>query len=223
MLEIPESLDFADAAPLTTALLTEYGALRRAGLRQDDTVLITAATSGIALVGAQVAKVLGAATVIGTTRNAASEALLRGVGIDHVLIDGTDSDIGVLTRALTGGDGADLVLDYIGGGSIRTAISAARSGGSVVSVGRLAGSTAELDLFELAAQRVTLRSVSYGFNPPRVIGDLLAGVKADVLDAVAVKRVRAIVDSEFAFADAAQAFDRLRNGGTRGKIVLHVG
>ena len=218
VLEIPEPLDFDEASPLITAVTTEYGALRRAGVRHGSTVLLTAATSGIALVGAQVARVLGAGTVIGTTRSRERAEVLDAVGVDHVVVTG-EEDLQERVLALTAGAGADVVLDHVGGPMLRAAVEAARVGGAVVSVGRLAGPTAELDLFRLAARQVVLQSVSYGLNPPEVLGALADGVRTDVLPAVADGRVRAVVDSSFAFADAASALDRLR-GGTAGKIVL---
>lgn len=219
VLELPEQLAFPDAAPLPTALLTEYGALRRAGVRAGDTVLITAGTSGVALVGTQLARVLGAQTVIATTRSRDRADLLSRTGVDHVVI--TDEvDLADRVRQLTAGVGADVVLDHVAGGMLATAFDAARTGGSVVSVGRLSGPVAKFNLLRLAARQVTLTSVSFGFDPPSVIGDLLAGVRTDAMEAIADGRVRAIIDSRHAFKDAQVAFDRLRSGEAEGKVVL---
>lgn len=220
-LELPTSMTFEDGAPLPTALLTEYGALRRAGVTLGDTVLITAATSGIALVGVQLAHVLGATAVIATTRSPERADLLRRAGADRVVVT-SEEDLPTRVRELTAGEGADVVLDHVGGASLAIAVRAARRGGRVVSVGRLDGARAEIDLFELAAQHVTLSSVSFGFTPPDVIGDLLTGVQTDVLPAVSDGTVRAVVDSRYSLADAGDALARLRGGETEGKIVLTV-
>lgn len=221
ILEVPESVSSQEAAALPTALLTGFGALRRGGIQTGDTVLVTAATSGIGLVSIQVARVLGAGTMIGTTRSAERGDLLRQVGVDHVVVT-DEEDLASRVRDLTVGAGADLVLDHVAGRALSEAIEAARTGGSVVSVGRLAGRTAEIDLFRLAARAVTLRSVSFGFTPPHVIGDLLRGVSIDVLPAVQDARIRPVVDSVFAFRDAAAAFHRLRSGRAGGKVLLDV-
>ena len=218
VLPVPDGMTHAEAAPLPTALLTEYGALRQAGLQRGDTVLLTAATSGIALIGVQIAHVLGADRVIGTTRSSARTGLLQRVGVDHVIVAG-DEDLAEAVRRLTGGTGADVVLDHVGGAMLDTAIGAVRRGGSVVSVGRLAGSSAEIDLFRLAGRSATLRSVSFGFSPPEAIGDLLDGVAADVLAAVADGRVRAPIGATYPFDDAPAAIERLRDG-VDGKVVL---
>jgi NADPH:quinone reductase-like Zn-dependent oxidoreductase len=218
VIPIPDGLAYADAAALATASTTEYGALRRAGMQPGDTVLITAATSGIALIGAQIARELGAATVIGTTRSDAHRALIERVGVDHVLV--TDADgLADAVRGVTGGAGADIVLDHVAGPMLGAAISAASIGGSVVSVGRLAGPSAELDLFALAQSGVTLRSVSFGFTPPAVLGDLLAGVTAHLSDAIAASRIAAVIGATVPFANAADAFTRFR-AGVEGKVVV---
>lgn len=220
VIEVPDGLAFAQASALPTALTTEYGALRRAGLRSGDSVLITAATSGIALVGIQVAHELGAGVVIGTTRNPARADFLHGAGADHVIVLRDDDVLANRVRELTGAEGADVVLDHISGAGLNDAISSARKGGAVVSVGRITGASAEIDLFMLARQQIALRSVSYGLTPVETIGDLFAGVRTDVLSRVAAGRVRAIVDSEFDFDDAAAAYERLGSGDARGKVVL---
>jgi NADPH:quinone reductase len=66
--------------------------------------------------------------------------------------------------------------------------------GLVVSVGRLAGGRADLDLFALARRRVVLQSISYGLTPPSVIGDLLDGVRTELLDAIGDGRLILQVD-----------------------------
>lgn len=220
VLVIPDSVSFSHAAALPTALSTEYGALRRAGLNQGSTVLITAATSGIALIGMQVAHTLGAGVVIGTTRNADRADLLHRAGADHTVVLDNEVSLADQVYQLTNGHGADVVLDHVSGAGLGQAIDAARTGGAVVSVGRITGATAEIDLFSLARQKVTLQSVSYGLTPPEVIGDLFAGVVTDLMDAVATGQIRSIVDSEFAFEDAPNAFQRLGSGEAQGKVVL---
>ncbi len=221
LLPVPPNLESGAAASLPTGLGTEYGAARRAGLRPGDTVVITAAAAGIALLGLQVARLLGAATVIGTTRNPDRRDFLTRAGADHVVV-GENDDLAETVRSLTDGEGADIVLDHIGGDALDQAIQAARVDGSVVSVGRLAGGRADIDLFALARRRVSLRSVSYGLTPPAVIGDLLDGVRTDLLPAVADGRLTPQVDSAHPFDQLDMAMARLRSGAAEGKVVLLV-
>jgi NADPH2:quinone reductase len=216
---IPPGLDAPTAATLPTALTTEYGAARRAGVQDGDTVLITAATSAIAVMGLQVVRHLGAATVIGTTRNASRRAFLTGAGADHVIVTSTD-DLAEATRSYTGGRGVDVVLDHIGGNTVDQAIQAARVSGTVVSVGRLASGRADIDLFALARRQVLLQSVSYGLTPPEVLGELFDSVTADLLPGVVDGSICPRVDSIHPFDQLPQAMDRLRSGQANGKVAL---
>lgn len=218
---VPDGLDAAAAATLPTGLMTECGAVARSGLASGDSVLITAAGSGIGLLGIQVARHAGAALVIGTTRNLSRRALLERAGADHVIVTASD-DMAATTRTLTDGAGADVVLDHVGGDTLDEAVQAARIGGSVVSVGRLAGGTARLDLFALARRRVLLQSVSYGPTPPSIIGDLLDEVSARLLPAVADGNIEPFLDRVFAFDQLGAALARLRSGEAEGKIALAV-
>jgi len=219
LLEMPDGISAAEAAALPTALSTEYGALRRAGIAQGDTVLITAATAGIALQAIAIAHTLGASSVIGTTRRDEAADLVRRAGADHVIVTGRQ-DLVEAARQLTDGTGVDIVLDHIAGDALGQAVQAARMSGTVISVGRLAARTAQLDLFELARRQVTVASVSYGLNPPEIIGDLFDGVTTDLLPAVADHRIRAVLDGVWHIDRLDEALNRLREGKAQGKIVL---
>lgn len=221
LLPVPEALDFAHASVLPMGLATEYGALRRGSLAAGDTVLITAATSGMGLLGIQSARALGAAAVIGTTRTEARRDVLLEAGADEVVIT-DDEDLAEAVHGITGGRGADLVLDHVAGGMLGQAVQAARPGGHVVSVGRLLGPAAEIDLFALAKRGVTLTSVSYGFTPPSAIGDLMAAVAVDLLPAVAEGRIAPPIDSIRPVSDVAAALDRVRSYENAGRMVVTV-
>lgn len=211
VLRVPDGVGADIAAASPTALLTEYGALRRADLADGETVLITAATSAIGLVGVQIATELGAGRVIATTRREARRPLLDSVGTDAVIA--TDKhDLADRVRELTDGRGVDVVLDHIGGAALDDAIAAARPGGRVISVGRLAGPTAEIDLFALAHSGATLQSVSFGFSPVEVIGDLLDGVTRDLLPAVQDGRIAPVIGKRCAFGDLPAVLSELADG-----------
>ncbi|MDY7105920.1 MAG: zinc-binding dehydrogenase [Actinomycetota bacterium] len=219
VIAIPDEVSFEDAAALPTALLTEHGALTTAGVGPGDTVLLTAATSGIGLIGVQLAKLAGCANVIATTRSEERRALLESVGATTVVVaDGDDLADRVLDA--TGGRGVDVVLDHIGGAMVATCVAATRVGGVVVSVGRLAGEEGTVDLMTLAKREVLLRSVSYGFTPPETIGRLLDGLGPEIIPAVVDGRVRAVVDRVLPFDRADEAFEHLRSGRPDGKVVL---
>lgn len=213
---IPEGLTDEAAASLTTAVMTEQGALNAADVKEGDTVLITGATSGIGLMGIRLAKLRGAALVIATTRSEERKGILLDAGADLAVAGDYVDEV----LEATGGEGVDIVLDHVGGEALGRAVDAARSGGLVLSVGRLAGDEGVVNLMTLARRHVTLRSVSYGFSDPEIIGEILDTLSDRVLPAFADGTLTPAIDSVHSFADAPGAFARLASGDGAGKVVL---
>lgn len=221
VMPVPGQLEATAAAALPTALLTEHGALRLADFAAGDTVLITGATSSIGLVGVQIAKVLGAAAVIATTRSETKKQLLFSVGADAVVtdVDGLASAV----RDATGGQGAAVVLDHVGGRTFAACLDAAQAGGRIVNVGRLDQSRSTIDLDTLAARGLILRGVSFGFSDPDKLGAIIRAAADALNPAVAAGQVRPVIDRIVQFDRANEALDALRSGATQGKVVLSLG
>lgn len=221
IMPIPETLGYDEASALPTGLLTEHGALTRARFRSGQSVLITGATSSIGLIGVQMAKATGAAHVIATTRSKTKEPLLRRSGADSVVVtDGQDLTQAVLDA--TGGEGADVVLDHVGGQTFADCLPATRVDGHVVNIGRLDGSRATIDLDALSYRHLHVRGVSFGFGRPEALGHVVAAAVEEVMPAVADHRIRPVVDSVHAFDRAHEAANRMRGHQAHGKIVLIV-
>jgi NADPH2:quinone reductase len=222
VLVTPDALSDIDAAATPTAFTTEFGAAETAAIGEGSTVLVTGGSSALGLVAVQVAKERGARRVLATTRSEDKIRALADAGADAVLLTAND---GIAAAALeaTDGVGTDVVLDHLGGDALDSAVAAARDGGTVVSVGRLAGGTGALDLFALARRHVLLRSVSYGLTPPEVLGDLLDGLARTLLPAIVAGRVRPVVVAAYDFERAPDALEHLRTGRSAGKIVVTLG
>ncbi len=213
---VPDGLPLHHAAALPTALLTEHGALRAGGFEPGQSVLVTGATSAIGLIGVQLAKALGASRVVAATRSASKTDLLHQAGADDVVV-GND-DLAVATRAFTGGDGVDLVLDHVAGPTLTQAIAATRKHGTVVQMGRLGGPVATIDVDALSFGRVTVVGVSFGATDE--LAELLGTVREQVLPLVADGRVRPVIHTVLPFADTDAAIDLVRGGAAVGKVVL---
>ncbi|WP_169951957.1 NADP-dependent oxidoreductase [Microbispora sp. H11081] len=170
---VPASAPLGDSLPDPAAHLapgaTAYAALTRiAGLRAGETVLVTGGAGGLGSLAGQIARLLGAARVIGTTGSSAkAERMIAELGYDAVVLrDG--SPIGG-RLAETAPEGVDVVVDTVGGEQLQAAVAVARPGARLVVVGTLAtqlsaasgGTTApvELDAFQLIAKNVTLRGL----------------------------------------------------------------
>ncbi|MEV0090963.1 NADP-dependent oxidoreductase [Streptomyces sp. NPDC050738] len=142
-----------------------YGSLTRlARLRKGETVLVTGAAGGVGSLAGQVARLLGAGRVVGTTRTPAKAERLRAeLGYDAVVVPGAD-----LGRQLAEAapEGYDVVIDNVGGAQLSAALVQARQGARVVVVGALSGqsdpavepgtSPATIDTFALISRSVSL-------------------------------------------------------------------
>ncbi|GGV58261.1 NAD(P)H quinone oxidoreductase [Streptomyces longisporoflavus] len=219
VLPVPDGLGWEEACALPTGLLTEHGALTAAGFTPGRSVLITGATSGIGLIGVRIARELKAGQVIATTRSAAKAEPLRRAGADTVVVTG-EQDLTQAVLDATDGQGAEIVLDHVGGAMFAACLPATRADGAVVSVGRLDTAAATIDLDALAYRRLRLRGVSFGFTRAAELGAVIAAAGEQLLPGVARGRIRPRVDSTYSFANAAEAAGRLRSHQAHGKIVL---
>ncbi|QWF84367.1 zinc-binding dehydrogenase [Amycolatopsis sp. CA-230715] len=213
LLGVPDGLDWTGAAGLPSALLTEFDALATAELRDGERVVITGASSGVGLVGVQLARALGAGSVVATTRSAAKAPLLRELGADAVTPSLVD-DVAAGT--------VDVALDHLGGTTLADLVALAAPGARIVQIGRLAGRNSTIDLEVLAAHRVRLIGTTFRGRSAAELHDLVARVRALLPDLVERHRVRAVVDSVFDLADAERAAARLDAPDLTGKVVLRV-
>jgi NADPH-dependent curcumin reductase CurA len=163
-----------DALPDPVAHLgqghTAYAALTGAAqLRPGDTVLVTGAAGAVGSMAGQIARLLGAARIIGTTGSPAkAERLTAELGYDAAVIRGAEPIADQLAKAAP--DGIDVLVDNVGGEQLQAAVGAARTGARFALVGTLAtqlspdrtGTTApvELDVFQLILKQITLRGLT---------------------------------------------------------------
>lgn len=217
---IPENLSFEEAAALPVALNTEHDALvTQAGFTAGDSVLIVGGTSSIGLIGIQIAKALGAGTVIATTTSASKRDALTAAGAD-IAIDTTSENLTEAVLAATEGKGADITLDHVGGNGFALLPSATAVGGTIVSIGRLAGAATELNLDSVAFRRQKLIGTTFSIRTRAELGDVVAALGETVLPAVAEGRIVPRVDAVFAVDRATEAAQHLRANAAVGKTIL---
>ncbi|MCF2528079.1 zinc-dependent alcohol dehydrogenase family protein [Yinghuangia soli] len=208
---VPEYLSYEEAAALPLTAVTAWNALtggRR--ILPGETVLVLG-SGGVALAALQFAVVSGA-QVVATTSSGAKAARLRELGAHHVVDRTEHPDWATAVRDLTGGRGADLVVDVAG--TVADSLRAAALGGEIAYVGYGVGGTgaaAPVDARTLFDSGVRIRGVAVG---SRAQFD-------EVLRAMKVHRMRPVLDPKgFAFADAAAAFAHHRSGAAFGKVVI---
>jgi NADPH:quinone reductase-like Zn-dependent oxidoreductase len=190
-------------------------------LKPGEWVLINGVSSGVGVASLQLAKVLDA-KVIGTSGSADKLARLASLGLDLGLhTRGADFADAVCTA--TGGRGADLVINTVGGSVFAENVRAMAFEGRLATVGYVDGVLhADLDLEALHAKRLVVFGVS---NKLRTKAQRTAGVPrfvAEVMPHIAAGRIRPQIDRVFDFARLPEAKARMEAGEHVGKIVLEI-
>jgi NADPH2:quinone reductase len=167
---------------------------------------------------------LGAASVVAVVRRARPEAeeLLRQLGATHVVVAGEEGAFAEAVEAATGGHGADLVVDHVGGPWLAETVTCLAPYGRIVNIGRLGGTTGELDLGALAAKRARVIGSTFRIRGDDEIASVVSLLRADLGDALAAGRIEAPVDRTFPLDQAEAAHEHMARDGHLGKIVLEV-
>ncbi|GGZ93312.1 MDR family NADP-dependent oxidoreductase [Streptomyces subrutilus] len=174
-----ECAPLGDALPDPVAHLaqgsTAYGALTRlAGVREGDVVFVTGAAGAVGSLAGQIARLLGARRVIGSTGSPwKAERLVAELGYDAVVLRGAGSVADQL--AAVAPEGIDVLVDTVAGGQLTAALGAARHGARFALVGALSGQLSarraggsapvEIDAFRLVVKGVSLRGYSGADHP----------------------------------------------------------
>ncbi|MER6960105.1 zinc-binding dehydrogenase [Streptomyces sp. NPDC000618] len=217
---LPAGLDLRTAAALPTVVPTAHALLHEVGrLRAGETVLVHGAAGGIGTVAGQLARAAGAGAVYGVTSSASKAEYTLKHGYDELFTADTFAD-GV--RRATGGRGVDLVLDPVGGDTLRRGLDALAVFGRLVSFGNASGAEPwQVGQPELYAQGRSVGGFSIlalAQSAPEALRALAERAFAKVTDGT----VSLPVTAEFPLAEAAEAH-RLMGGRTStGKLLLRV-
>ena len=209
LVKIAETLSNAEAATLPCAGVTAWSALSEPWpLRPGESVLIQG-TGGVALMALALARRAGARTIV-TTSSPIKAARLAGLGADLVIDRNATPDWARAVREATGGRGCERVLELGGAATLNESVKAVRTGGTILLIGNVTGSMAELFLPLVLTRRITLHSVSCGSRQ----------AFQALMDALAAGGIRPVVDRVFPFEEAHEAFRTLEKGEHFGNICL---
>jgi NADPH2:quinone reductase len=219
-LPVPERLDWSQAAATPVALLTEHDAIVTHGrLRQGESLALHGAGSGAGMMGVQIARLLGAAPVFATVSTPGRAAFVADLGADFVLCGAERFADAVAEHTA---DGVDVVIDHVGAPLLAASVEALAPFGRLVSVGRLGGRRAEIDLDRLAAKNLTLSGASFRTRSLARWAEVTERA-ARLLPALADGRLSPVVDAVFPLTDIGRAQERMVANAHQGKIVLSVG
>jgi NADPH:quinone reductase len=217
---MPASLTFEQAATLPVAVATMHDALVTNGrLKAGERVMIQGASSGVGLMALQIAKLLGAGLVIGTSTNAARRAHLKEFGADLAIDTGNPNWPDEVLKA-TDGKGVNLIIDQVSGSVANGNLKATAILGSIVNVGRLGGGKAEFDFDLHAARRITYIGVTHRTRSVDELREETRVMWKDLSGAIAAAKLRLPIDRTFPLEHAAAAQAHMKANQHFGKILL---
>jgi NADPH2:quinone reductase len=220
-LPVPPVLPLAEAAALPEALFTVWHNLFQRGLARDgETVLVHGGTSGIGTTAIKLARLFGLRVMV-TCGSEAKCAAARELGADHV-INYREKDFGEEVRALTGGKGAEVILDMVAGDYTQRNLDCLAEDGRLVTIAVLGGARATIDMARLMVRRQTLTGSTLRPRSADFKALLAEDIRENVWPAVAEGELRPAMDRIFPLREAAAAHARMESGEHIGKIVLEV-
>jgi len=215
---IPDAMDFATAAAFPVAYGTAHFALtQRGGLKPGETLLVLGAAGGVGLPAVEIGKALGA-RVIAAASGAEKLAVARSRGADE-LIDYREESIRDRVRALTGGKGADVVYDPVGGDAFDQALRAVNWEARMLVIGFAAGRIQAVPANLILVKNISVVGVVWGAQAERDPA-LISGYLAELLRWWEAGKLRPLVAKRFALAEAGAALTALLSRRYAGKLVL---
>jgi NADPH:quinone reductase len=214
------NMTFAQAACLPVALGTMHNAIVTAGrLKRGETLLVQGASAGVGLMGMQIAKLMGASLVMGTSTNPERRARLKDYGCDLAL-DSADPTWPEEVKKATGGKGVDAIIDLVSAPVANQNLAAAAILGRIVNVGRLGGMKGEFDFDLHAAKRIDYIGVTFRTRTMEEVREINRLMRADLWGAVEAGELALPVYRTFPLGEIGEALEMMRANRHFGKIAI---
>jgi NADPH:quinone reductase len=214
----PAGLGDAEAAPFHITYQTGwFGLHRRAGLAAGETLLVHAAAGGVGSGAVQLGKAAGA-RVIGVAGGPAKAAVARDLGAD-VVVDRHSEDFVAVVKDVTGGRGADVVYDPVGGDAFRRSTKCIAFEGRILVVGFASGDIPSAALNHALVKNYSIVGLHWGLYQQRDPGSV-RDCHAELTRLAAAGAIRPLISERLPLADVPDGIRRLADGSTTGRIVF---
>jgi NADPH:quinone reductase-like Zn-dependent oxidoreductase len=203
----PAHLDDVEAASLPTAAVTAWRALVTEGRTKPGDKVLLQGTGGVSLFALQFAKMLGAYAIV-TSSSDEKLAKVRAMGADETINYKSVPEWGKRARETTGGDGVDHVVEVGGQGTLPQSLRAIRTGGTISMIGVLSGGVMNVQLGQIVTRHIRLQGITVGSSEDF----------EQMAAAMALHKIRPVIDRVFAFEELRPAMEYLSSGRHFGKI-----
>lgn len=219
LVEIPENLDYIQAAAIPEVFMTAHdGLFTQGALLMGEYVLVHAAGSGVGTAAIQLAHAIGA-TVYGTSRTPEKLEQAKPLGLDAGLAGETFADE---VKQLTGGKGVNLIVDFVGAPYLTQNLQALAEWGRLVFLSTMGGAQANLDLRMVMAKRLQIRGCTLR---SRSVEEKLAVTRrfaTQVMPLFANARIQPIIASVYPLHEIAHAHQAMADNRNFGKIIVQI-
>jgi NADPH2:quinone reductase len=217
LMPIPAGVDLTTAAGFWVTYATAYHALRSiAEVRPGEWIVVLGAAGGVGLAAVDLAQVLGG-RVVAAASTPRKLALCRDRGAEHT-VNYVDDDVRDAVRAVVP-DGADVVIDPVGGPAAERALRSIRWGGRFVTLGFASGEIPRVPLNLVLLKGAIIK----GFEI-RTFGQHAPGLaerdRVELLDLLASGRIAPHIDAVYPLGDVAGALRRVADRQSAGKVLI---
>ena len=221
-LPVPAGLSAVEAASLPETFFTVWAnVFERGAFKPGEVVLIHGGTSGIGVTAIQMVKAMGGrpiATAGSADKARACEALGAERGINYA-----EEDFVEVVKQVSGGHGADVILDMVGGDYLDRNLQCAAVDGRVVMIAFLRGAKTEINLSQIMLKRLTLTGSTMRARPVAEKGRIAGALRETIWPLIEGRKIRPVVYKIFPLAEAAEAHRLMESSTHIGKIMLTTG
>jgi NADPH2:quinone reductase len=215
-LPIPKGIELRDAAGLPETFFTVWSnVFIGAGLKSGETFLVHGGAGGIGTTAIQLGKAFGA-KVLATDSPEARCQVCRDLGADRVIDYRAEDFVEVVRQE----GGANVILDIVGGPNIEKNFKAASPDARIIQLAFALGSKIEVNLMPVMLKRLTYTGSTLRTRPPAFKARIAAELEAQVWPHIEAGRIRPVIGTTFALAEASKAHAMMESAGHVGKILL---